>query len=121
MLDDRLDHLQPGGRPYTRDLVRSKRNASGGFWVASTNPDAAHEAITGIADGVTHVTLLTDGVTRLVEYYGYSWTDIFELLGKEGPSGLIQRVREAEQASPPPAYGYGKQHDDATAVYIQVI
>jgi Protein phosphatase 2C len=93
----------------------------GGFWVASTNPDAAHEAITGIADGVTHVTLLTDGVTRLVEYYGYSWTDIFELLGKEGPSGLIQRVREAEQASPPPAYGYGKQHDDATAVYIQVI
>jgi hypothetical protein len=61
----------------------------GGFWVASTNPDAAHEAITGIADGVTHVTLLTDGVTRLVEYYGYSWTDIFELLGKEGPSGLI--------------------------------
>ncbi len=121
VLDDRLDHLQPGGRPYTRDLVRSKRNASGGFWVASTNPDAAHEAITGIADDVTHVALLTDGVTRLVEYYGYSWTDIFELLSKDGPSGLIQRVREAEQASPPPAHGYGKQHDDATAVYIQVI
>jgi len=121
VLDDRVDHLQPGGRPYTRDLVRSKRNASGGFWVASTNPQAAHEAITGIAGDVTHVTLLTDGVTRLVEYFGYGWTDIFELLGRDGPSGLIQRIREAELASPPPAYGYGKQHDDATAVYIQVI
>jgi Protein phosphatase 2C len=121
VVDDRVDHLQPGGRPYTRDLVRSKRNASGGFWVASTNPQAAHEAISGVANDVTHVTLLTDGITRLVEYYGYSWTDIFELLSKDGPSGLIQRVREAEHASPPPTYGYGKQHDDATAVYIQVI
>jgi hypothetical protein len=120
VVDDRVDHLQPGGRPYTRELVRSKRNASGGFWVASTNPQAAHEAISGIVYDVTHVTLLTDGVTRLVEYYGYSWTDIFELLNRDGPSALIQRVREAEWASPPPAHGYGKQHDDATAVYIQV-
>lgn len=121
VVDDRVDHLQPGGRPYTRDLVRSKRNASGGFWVASTNPQAAYEAITGIVDDVTHVTLLTDGVTRLVEYYGYSWTDLFELLSRHGPSGLIQRVREAEHASPPPMYGYGKEHDDATAIYIQVL
>jgi hypothetical protein len=120
VVDDRVDHLQPGGRPYTRTLVRSKRNAPGGFWVASTNPQAAHEAIWGIIDDVTHVALLTDGVTRLVEYYGYSWTDIFERLGRDGPSGLIGRVREAERNCPPPMYGYGKQHDDATAVYIQV-
>jgi hypothetical protein len=120
VLDDRADHLQPGGRPYTRELVRSKRNAPGGFWVASTDPQAAYEAISGTADGVTHVTLLTDGLTRLVEHYGYSWMEIFELLGENGPSGLIRRVREAERNSPPPTYGYGKQHDDATGVYIQV-
>jgi hypothetical protein len=120
VVDDRVDHLQPGGRPYTRALVRSKRNAPGGFWVASTDPQAAHEAISGTADDVAQVALLTDGVTRLVEHYGYSWPDIFEVLGAEGPSGLIGRVREAERSSPPPTYGYGKQHDDATAVYIQV-
>jgi hypothetical protein len=39
--DDRVDYLQPGGHPYTRALVRSKRNAPGGFWVASTSPRAA--------------------------------------------------------------------------------
>jgi Protein phosphatase 2C len=120
VIDDRVDHLQPGGRPYTRDLVRSKRNAPGGFWVASTNPQAAYEAISGIMNDVTHVALLTDGLTRLVEYYGHSWGGIFELLGSHGPSGLIRRVREAERNCPPPTYGYGKQHDDATAVYIQV-
>jgi len=118
--DDRVDHLRPGGRPYTRALVRSKRNAPGGFWVASTDPYAAHEAISGTVEDVKHVALLTDGVTRLVEHYGYSWANIFELLSSEGPFELIRRVREAERNSPPPTYGYGKQHDDATAVYIQV-
>jgi Protein phosphatase 2C len=120
VVDDRVDHLQPGGRPYTRDLVRSKRNAPGGFWVASTNPQAAHEAVSGTVDHVTHLALLTDGLTRLVEYYGYSWTEIFELLGRDGPSGMIWCVREAERNCPPPAHGCGKQHDDATAVYVQV-
>jgi hypothetical protein len=120
VVDDRVDQLQPGGRPYTRDLVRSKRNAPGGFWVASTNPRAAHEAISGAVGDVTHLSLLTDGVTRLVEYYGYKWAGIFDLLDRDGPSELIRRVREAEHLSPLPARGYGKQHDDATAVYIQV-
>lgn len=120
VVDDRVDHLQPGGRPYTRELVRSKRNAPGRFWVASTSPQAAHEAIWGIIDDVTYVALLTDGVTRLVEYCGYTWTDIFERLGRDGPSELIGHVREAERNCPPPMSGYGKQHDDATAVYIQV-
>jgi hypothetical protein len=88
--------------------------------VASTDPHAAHEAISGTVEDVKHVALLTDGVTRLVEHYGYSWANIFELLSSEGPFELIRRVREAERNSPPPTYGYGKQHDDATAVYIQV-
>ena len=38
--DDRIAHL-PGGRPYTIELVRSLRNQPGGFWVASTDPEAA--------------------------------------------------------------------------------
>ncbi len=118
--DDRVDHLQPGGRPYTRALVRAKRNAPGGFWVASTNPRAAYEARTGTAEGPAHVALLTDGVTRLVYHYGYDWPEIFAVLDRDGPAALIQRIRDAERTSPPPAHGYGKQHDDATAIYIRV-
>ncbi|MGP0002412.1 MAG: protein phosphatase 2C domain-containing protein [Acetobacteraceae bacterium] len=118
--DDRVDHLQPGGRPYRRAVVRSKRNAPGGFWVASTNPKAAYEAISGTADGPACIALLTDGVSRLIDHYGYDWHDIFAVLDRDGPAGLIRHVREAERKSPPPTYGYGKQHDDATAIYIRV-
>jgi hypothetical protein len=88
VVDDWVDHLRPGGRPYTRALVRSKRNSPGGFWVASTDPYAAHEAISGTVDDFTHAALLTDGVTRLVEHYGYSWADILKLLDKDGPPDL---------------------------------
>jgi hypothetical protein len=118
--DDRVDHLQPGGRPYTRALVRSKRNAPGGFWVASTNLRAAYEARSGTADCPAHAVLLTDGVTRLVDHYGYGWAEIFAVLDRDGPTGLIHRVREAERISPPPVHGYGKQHDDATVIYVRV-
>jgi len=118
--DDRVDYLQPGGRPYTPALVRSKRNAPGGFWVASTKPRAAYEAISGTAEDVTHVALLTDGITRLVDYYGYDWPGIFAVLDTGGPDELIRRVRQAERAAPPPGYPRDKRHDDATAVYLRV-
>jgi len=118
--DDRADYLQPGGRPYTRALVRSKRNTPGGFWVASTKPRAAYEARSGIASGATHVALLTDGVTRLVAHYGYDWPQIFAVLDRDGPAALIDRVRDAERKSPPPTHRYGKRQDDATAVHIRL-
>src|SRR5262249_27702113 len=69
--DERVDQIEPNGRPYSPDAVRSKRNADGGFWVASTNPKAAYEAVSGRVAGPTRVALLTDGVTRLTSYYGY--------------------------------------------------
>jgi len=115
--DDRVDHLRPGGRPYSRVLVRAKRNAPGGFWVASTDPGAAREAVCVSAAGVTHAALLTDGVTRLVGCYGYDWPGVFAVLRQDGPAALIDRVRAAERAAPPAG---GKPHDDATAVYARL-
>jgi hypothetical protein len=115
--DNRVDHLRPGGRPYSRELVRAKRNAPGGFWVASTDPGAAREAVCVSARGVTHAALLTDGVTRLVDRYGYDWPGVFAVLGRDGPAGLIERVRAAERTAPA---GGGKPHDDATAVYVRL-
>jgi hypothetical protein len=113
--DDRTGHL-PGGRPYTLELVRSQRNQPGGFWVASTNPQAAYQAVTGTAEA-TEAALLTDGVTRLVDCYGYTWTGLFAILDDQGPGALISAVRAAEHRSPLP---HGKQHDDATAVHARL-
>lgn len=117
--DERIANL-PGGRPYSRDLVRSCRNSNGGFWVASTKPEAAYHAIRGSIElePDTEIALFTDGVTRLVEFYQYSWDSLFDLLRRLQPSGVISSVREMETREKPP---YGKQHDDATVAYMTSI
>lgn len=114
-LDDRLAHL-PGGRPYTRELVRSCRNQPGGFWVASTDPHAAYQAKHGSMENAGfEVGLFTDGAARLVDFYRYSWDALFELLRRSGPANLIATVRAKERENKPP---HDKQHDDATAIHI---
>jgi hypothetical protein len=117
--DERIANL-PGGRPYTRELVRSCRNAPGGFWVASTKPEAAYHAVTGTVElkAGAEVALFTDGVTRLVDFYCHSWDSLFELLRQQQPQGLIASVRKRERAQQPP---YGKRHDDASTVHITSI
>jgi hypothetical protein len=115
--DDRLARL-PGGPPYTVQQVRACRNAAGGFWVASTKPEAASHAVCGSMplDEVSDAALCSDGVTRLTEWYGHTWADVFARLAGDGPAGLIARLREAERARPRPG---AKQHDDATVVYLR--
>ena len=115
-LDDRTSHL-PGGRPYPYALVRSLRNQAGGFWVASTNPEAAYEAVQGTRElaGDSSVLLLTDGVTRLVELYRQTWDSLADMAAGQGADALITAVRQHEDDKPPP---YGKRHDDATAIRI---
>lgn len=114
--DDRLSHL-PGGRPYSRELVRSLRNKPGGFWVASTDPEAAYQAVTGsvpFAAG-SEAGVFTDGISRLVEFYGYDWGLVFAVIRTSGLAGLISTVRSLEIDSPA---ALGKKHDDATVVLM---
>ncbi|QFY08984.1 protein phosphatase 2C domain-containing protein [Nonomuraea phyllanthi] len=113
--DDRLERL-PGGRPYTLELVRRMRNAPGGFWVAAARPEAARQAVCGTVAGARGVGVLTDGVTRLVEWYGWSWDELVAALDGRGPEAVIQAVRELETARGPLS---GKRHDDATAAWAR--
>lgn len=115
--DDALERL-PGGRPYSRELVRKTRNAPGGFWVASTVPEAAYHAVRGTCDlgPDGEAAVLTDGASRYAEMFGHSWESLLGLLRADGPGGLIAAVRDLERACPPPR---SKPHDDATAVYWQ--
>jgi hypothetical protein len=116
VIDDRSAHL-PGGRPYTMELVRSLRNKPGGFWVAGTDPESAHHAVAGNApfEASTEIGIFTDGVSRLVEFYGYEWEHVFSILETSGPSGVVGLTRFVERERPLPG---AKQHDDATAVLM---
>ena len=115
--DDRGADL-PGPKPYTVEFVSSRRNQPDGFWVASNDPAAAYEAISGSVNvsSVRSVGLFTDGVTRLNEWFGYSWRQIFDILHRAEPSHLIELVRQAESKV---NLRFAKRHDDATVVFMR--
>ncbi|MEU3279197.1 hypothetical protein [Streptomyces antibioticus] len=105
-------------------VQRHLRNTPGGYWVASTNPAAADEAITGSVElaRVQQAALLTDGASRLVDSFGIlTWADLLTLLRTEGPATLIARTREAELSDPTgERWPRFKRSDDATAAYVTI-
>jgi hypothetical protein len=64
------------------------------------------------------VALFTDGATRPVEHYGWTWRHLLDQLGATGPDGLIDQVRGLEEHWP---LRKGKRHDDATALLVEVL
>lgn len=98
------------------EYVAQVRNREGGFWVAAADPGAADEAYTGSwpCSGIGEVLLCTDGLTRLVERYGFEWPALFE----SGVEELIDRVRELE-AGDTRFRPKAKRHDDATGVRLR--
>ncbi|MFD3883027.1 hypothetical protein [Streptomyces microflavus] len=101
---------------------RRLRNKPDGYWVASTDPAAADEAITGSVDlaRVQQAALLSDGASRLVDSFGaLTWAGLLALLRTEGPAALIARTREAELTDPVgKQWPRFKRSDDATAAYL---
>ena len=119
IVDDRTAHLSD----YSVDGVRAARNTPGGFYVASTQPDAAYHAVRGSlpAADVRRAALLSDGAARLVERFRLAdWSNLLDLLAREGPEELIRRTRKAEldESERERARRRGKKHDDATAVLV---
>jgi hypothetical protein len=125
---DAMDAL-PSGSPEHVDAhrayvetLRSYRNQPGGFWVASSDPAAAQEAIVGTEPlaALTAVVLLSDGASRLVDRFALaSWPELVQLAHLEGPSAIIDQVRKAERSdSAGQRWPRGKSSDDATAALI---
>ncbi|MGW0204089.1 protein phosphatase 2C domain-containing protein, partial [Nonomuraea sp. NPDC003201] len=71
----------------------------------------------GVVADARGVGALTDGVSRLVDWYGWSWRDLVTALDGQGPEAVIAAVRELERDRGPV---YGKRHDDATAAWTRV-
>ena len=120
-------HSAPQGPARDRALrefmtaMQNHRNRQGGFWVASTDPAAADEAITDqvAVDDVRALALLSDGASRLVDRFALAdWPDLMRTVAEEGPAELIRRTRAAENSDPDATrWPRGKSRDDATAVY----
>jgi Protein phosphatase 2C len=118
IVDDRTAHLSD----YSYAGVSASRNTPTGFYVASTLPDAAYQAVYGSApvDAVRAAALLTDGASRLADYFRHlTWTELFAHLITHGPRSLIAVTRHAERAGAGPIDGRRrKTHDDATVVFM---
>lgn len=127
--DDRADHLPDAPvvvsdvRRYDPEYVARVRNTPGGFWVAAADPNAALQSLTGWipVEKVARIALYSDGITRLVERYGYDWANLFELAESAGARALVEAVRIAEQDDSQPERWRGKPHDDSTAVIARIV
>ncbi|MEE1791791.1 hypothetical protein PUR28_13590 [Streptomyces sp. BE308] len=123
VLDDRLDRLPPGSLASDAIADAQVRNKEGGFFTAAADPSVASRSVTGevpLAE-VRSLAALTDGAGRWTEtFHEGDWAAALGLLRKVGPQGLIDRVRELENADTDRVYlRRGKTHDDATAVFVE--
>jgi hypothetical protein len=104
---------------------RRHRNHPDGFWVASTDPDAARHALTDTVarDGLQRAAVLSDGATRLVDRFGLlDWPSFLDVLAEQGPDAIIAPVRAAEHSDPDGRrWPRGKRHDDASAAFCHLI
>ncbi|MGH8886282.1 MAG: integrase [Egibacteraceae bacterium] len=128
-------HLRCGGgydgsahRALVNRLVeyeRMARNTAGGYWIASDDPAAAFQALTGSyrigqrLGEVRRLALLTDGAQRAVTHFGVhdSWAALMTALVADGPHACIQAVRAAETLDPDGrSFPRTKPSDDATVL-----
>ena len=119
-----LDGVPAGTPEYDRvrdsciETLWARRNQPGGYWIAKDDPHAAEEAVTGSRslDDLDGVALLSNGDSRIVSPYGLTeWPRILELLGADGPTEIIRRVRQAEAGMS--AAPDGSIPDDATVAH----
>ncbi|SUA73664.1 Uncharacterised protein [Nocardia otitidiscaviarum] len=138
--DDRLEHLGlPQSAEYRSRLQhgcgftdqhrkllaelqqgqRRLRNRPGGYWIASTDPEAARHAVTTTlpAADLAWFAIATDGVTDLLEPLEIRWQDIARMDSAE-LAGLLERLHRWETEVDPEGRTVprAKQHDDKTVV-----
>lgn len=96
------------------------RNTSDGYWVASSNPEAARHSLTGTLS-FTRAVLASDGAACLVDNYRQeTWDSFFSLVFTTGPESAIKAVRDFELNNADNSGGKRyKRSDDATLVTLE--
>jgi hypothetical protein len=61
--------------PSSGEPTAGARNVEGGYWIAETDPAAAHHALTTTVDRnmIEWAVLATDGAADLIEHAGHRW------------------------------------------------
>lgn len=99
----------------------TQRNVRGGYWIASTNPDAAARGLQGHVERkeFLRAALLSAGAAAAVERYDLmDWRSALDTMQKHGPQAVIQATREAENSDPQAVrWPRSEAHDDATAIF----
>ncbi|WP_306360856.1 protein phosphatase 2C domain-containing protein [Nocardia sp. CC227C] len=102
---------------------RRRRNRPGGYWIASTVPEASRHAITMTRSmkALSWVALATDGVTDPLEALGYSWPEVAALNSNE-MADLLSRLQQWEAETDPcgVVLPRAKRHDDKTLIVAAV-
>lgn len=118
----------PAGSPERESLAaeltqahQSLRNVRDGYWVATTDPQAAMHASMGASPArqLRAVALMTSGASRLVDpFEAIGWAEAFDLLRDEGPAVWIRRVRDLEATDEYcTTWPRHKTSDDATIAF----
>jgi hypothetical protein len=114
----------PEREPALVDLMHAQhpqRNVRGGYWIASTNPDAAARGFQGHVNRkeLLRAALLSDGAAAAVERYDLmDWRSALDAMEEHGPQAIIRATREAENSDPDTErWPRSKVHDDATAIF----
>jgi hypothetical protein len=109
---------------------RAVRNAEGGYWIASLDPDAARHSVCGsvhirLDDGqVRSAALLSDGLSRSVTHLAIhgTWADLLQALLDPGPQSCIDAVRQVKRADPQGRrFPRTTVSDDASAIALRLV
>jgi hypothetical protein len=145
LTDDRLDHLGlPQARLYRERLAAgsgygpahtetlrelqvgqwARRNATGGYWIASVNPEAAEHAVslTLRTASLEWIVLATDGAIDAARHLGLDNWEAIACSDQARLSGLLRHCHEWEENIDPDGRQRprAKRHDDKAIATIQL-
>lgn len=106
---------------FVQNQRRMRNKRVDGYPIASNDPGAAYEAMTGEfpAEDVRRAALLSDGATRFVEFGLGTFGDALDILESATPGELFDLVRKAEASDPSgERWPRAKRRDDIAAVYL---
>ncbi|MGD9529139.1 MAG: hypothetical protein AB7V44_20385 [Pseudonocardia sp.] len=116
-----FDHQHRQTLAELQRVERQHRNREPGYWIAETDPAAAHHALTATLkpDAITWAVLATDGASDPLQHLGHRWPDIAHHDSTQ-LAGLLAQVDRWEQDADPDARQLprSKRHDDKTIAVV---
>jgi len=104
-----------------RRTERRNRNTDGGYWIAETDPAAAHHALMVRLDprSVTWAVLATDGAADVLRHLGCDWPDIAHH-DAGALAALLDHAHRWEEHTDPHARRLprSRRHDDKTIAAV---